>query len=70
MLVFCVVWMAVLPIGVKMEKSPQRGNAASAPEKAYLGRKFIAAFFISVSITAALMWWNVMTFFVLWALQR
>lgn len=49
-MVWWVVLFAVLPFWVRTE-NVQKGNAASAPEKPYLLRKFLVTTVIALAIT-------------------
>lgn len=55
MLVFTIVWVSVftmmLPIGVKMSATVEKGHASSAPIVHYMGRKIILSVALSVLIT-------------------
>ncbi|MDB2414617.1 DUF1467 family protein [Rickettsiales bacterium] len=55
-IVFCVVWwlafFIILPIGLKKDDNPQKGNDSGAPENANIAIKMIASTFVSIIFCA------------------
>ncbi len=55
-MIWWVVLFLVLPVGVKMDKNPQTGNASSAPRNANIPQKLMATTLLSIPVFFLTKW--------------